>query len=61
MHDALQEAGILVPMLKIGIPDRFIECGSVPYLQDKYGLTTGKLVQRIGAWLGQRVAEPVTA
>jgi transketolase len=61
VQDALQEAGILLPMLKIGIPDRFIECGSVPYLQDKYGLTTGKLVQRIGAWLGQRVAEPVTA
>jgi transketolase len=55
--DALQEAGILRPMLKIGIPDRFIECGSVPYLQDKYGLTTGRLVQRIGAWMEQRVTE----
>jgi transketolase len=59
--DALQEAGILKPMLKIGIPDKFIECGSVPYLQDKYGLTTERLVQRIGAWLGQRVTEPAPA
>jgi len=59
--DALQEAGILKPMLKIGIPDKFIECGSVPYLQEKYGLTTGRLVQRIGAWLGQRVTEPAPA
>jgi len=50
--DALQEGGILKPMLKIGIPDRFIECGSVPYLQDKYGLTTPRLVERIGAWIG---------
>jgi transketolase len=49
--DAMQEAAILKPMLKIGIPDRFIECGSVPYLQDKYGLTTGRLIERIGAWL----------
>ena len=49
--DALQEAGILKPMLKIGIPDRFIECGSVPYLQDKYGLTTQRLIERIAAWL----------
>ena len=45
-------------MLKIGIPDQFIECGSVPYLQEKYGLTTGRLVQRIGAWLAQRQPEP---
>lgn len=49
--DALQEAGILKSMLKIGIPDQFIECGSVPYLQDKYGLTTERLIARIGAWL----------
>ncbi|HZQ62017.1 MAG TPA: transketolase C-terminal domain-containing protein [Casimicrobiaceae bacterium] len=59
--DALQEAGILKPMLKIGIPDKFIECGSVPYLQEKYGLTTGRLVQRIGTWLGERVGETVPA
>jgi transketolase len=49
--DALQEAGILNPMLKIGIPDQFIECGSVPYLQQKYGLATGALTERIAAWL----------
>ena len=59
--DALQEAAILRPMLKIGIPDRFIECGSVPYLQEKYGLTTGRLVERIGAWLEQRATEPALA
>ena len=52
--DSLQEAGIQKPMLKIGIPDRFIECGSVPFLQDKYGLTTPRLVERIGAWAGVR-------
>ena len=50
--DALQEAGIRKPMLKIGIPDRFIECGSVPFLQHKYGLTTPRLIERIGAWVG---------
>ena len=52
--DALQEAGVHKPLLKIGIPDRFIECGSVPYLQNKYGLTTPRLVERIGAWLEAR-------
>lgn len=52
--DALQEAGVQKPLLKIGIPDRFIECGSVPYLQGKYGLTTPRLVERIGEWIGVR-------
>jgi transketolase len=50
--DALYEAGIRKPLLKIGIPDRFIECGSVPFLQNKYGLTTPRLIERIGAWIG---------
>lgn len=49
--DAMQEAGILRPMLKIGIPDRFIECGSVPYLQDKYGLTAARVHGRVAAWM----------
>jgi hypothetical protein len=25
------------------LPDKFIECGSVPYLQDRYGLTAERL------------------
>ena len=49
--DAMQEAGFWKPVLKIGIPDQFIECGSVPYLQGKYGLTTPRLIERIGGWL----------
>jgi len=59
--DALQEAGIQKPMLKIGIPDRFIECGSVPFLQDKYGLTTPRLIERIGAWVGAPTRQRVSA
>jgi transketolase len=55
--DALQEAGIRKPMMKIGIPDRFIECGSVPFLQDKYGLTTPRLIERIGAWIGAETGQ----
>ena len=49
--DALQQGGILKPTLKIGIPDRFIECGSVPYLQDKYGLTSGRILERVVNWI----------
>jgi transketolase len=30
---------------KIGIPDVFLECGSVPYLTDKYGLSVGHIIR----------------
>ena len=49
--DALQEAGLSRKVLKIAIPDQFIECGSVPYLQDRYGLTTPRICERIASWL----------
>lgn len=49
--DTLYDEGIYRPLLKIGIPDQFIECGSVPYLQDKYGLTSKRVLERVSAWL----------
>ena len=42
--EALFEAGLARPMVRIGLPDRFIECGSVPTLQKRYGLDTPSLV-----------------
>jgi transketolase len=45
--EALFEAGIRVPLRRVGLPDRFIECGSLPYLQDKYGLSTARLVETV--------------
>ena len=45
--ETLFDAGIAKKLSRIGIPDRYIECGSVPMLQDTYGLTTGKIVERI--------------
>jgi transketolase len=47
--EALFEAGISRPVRRVGLPDRFIECGSVPYLQDKYGLTTERLAETVRA------------
>ena len=38
-------AGIQVKMSKVGIKDQFIECGSVAYLTDKYGLSTPRVVK----------------
>ncbi|NBX88119.1 MAG: hypothetical protein EBQ97_06340, partial [Bacteroidetes bacterium] len=43
--EALYEAGLVRPLQRIGIPDRFIECGSLPYLQDKCGMTVSKIVE----------------
>jgi transketolase len=42
--EALFDHGMTRPLSRIGLPDRFIECGSVPHLQDRYGLTTDRLV-----------------
>jgi transketolase len=50
--DTLYEAGQHRPLLKIAIPDQFTECGSHAYLLDKYGLSTGRIQERVTAWLG---------
>jgi transketolase len=45
--EALFDDGILKPLHRIGLPDRFIECGSVPHLQDRYGLATERMVEML--------------
>ncbi|HVX83045.1 MAG TPA: transketolase C-terminal domain-containing protein [Devosiaceae bacterium] len=42
--ETLFDAGISKKLTRIGIPDRYIECGSVPVLQDTYGLTTRRMI-----------------
>lgn len=51
--DALQDAGLQRKVLKIGIPDKFTECGSHQFLLDRYGLTQQKIHARVNAWLEQ--------
>ena len=48
--ETLFDAGIARPLQRIGLPDRFIECGAVPTLQKRYGITAEDLV---AAGLGQ--------
>jgi transketolase len=31
-------------LTRIGLPDKFIECGSVPVLQQRYGLTVDRII-----------------
>jgi transketolase len=45
--EALFEAGQVRAVTRIGIPDKYVECGSVPTLQARYGLTTPAIVQTI--------------
>jgi len=47
--ETLFDAGISRKVTRIGLPDRFIECGSVPTLQGRYGLTTAAIIDTITA------------
>ncbi|MGD9525590.1 MAG: transketolase family protein [Candidatus Nanopelagicales bacterium] len=41
--EAMFDAGILKPVLRVGIGDRFHECGSHPYMEAKYGLDQARI------------------
>jgi len=43
--EVLQDAGNVKHLTRIGLPDRYIECGSVPVLQHRYGLTTDRILE----------------
>ena len=47
--ETLFEAGVSRKVTRIGLPDRYIECGSVPTLQARYGLTTEAMVKTMVA------------
>jgi transketolase len=44
--EVLYEAAVQRRIIRVGLPDKFIECGSVPSLQAKYGLTTDAMISR---------------
>ncbi|HWP49511.1 MAG TPA: transketolase C-terminal domain-containing protein [Candidatus Limnocylindrales bacterium] len=52
--ETLCMAGLSVTLAKIGIPDQFVECGSIPYLTDKYGLSTWHVIQTAKEILSRR-------
>jgi transketolase len=45
--ETLFEHGLIKPLTRIGLPDRYLECGAVPTLQKRYGLTAGALVAAV--------------
>lgn len=47
--ETLFDAGVSCKVTRIGLPDRYIECGAVPTLQARYGLTADAVAERIAA------------
>lgn len=45
--ETLYEAGMLKPLVKIGLDDSFFECGSQEYLEAKYGVDLPRFVRAI--------------
>jgi transketolase len=45
--ETLFDAGVGRKVTRIGLPDRYIECGAVPTLQARYGLTTDAIISAI--------------
>jgi transketolase len=50
--ETLFDAGIMKKVTRIGLPDRYIECGAVPTLQAAYGLTTEAVVATVAGLSG---------
>ena len=59
--ELLAEAGVQVPMLHIGIPDRFIEHGSREDCLAMAGLDAAAIRQRISVWWHGLLAGPAAA
>lgn len=43
--------GIAPHFRMIGLPDQFLEAGALPTLHDMYGISVGKVIERIKGWL----------
>jgi transketolase len=41
--ETLFDAGLVKKLTRIGLPDRYIECGAVPTLQEAYGLSLARV------------------
>lgn len=58
--EALSDARITTPVVRIGWPDEFIEHGSVPILRQQHGITPEAAVAKILAELGETSAPAST-
>ncbi len=54
--EALSDAGLVTPVIRVGWPDAFIEHGKVEALREKYGLTAEAALERVRPLLGALLA-----
>jgi 1-deoxy-D-xylulose-5-phosphate synthase len=59
--EALQDLGIVVPVVRIGWPDQFIEHGKIESLRAKYGLTVDEAYTRVVPLLHSRKRRTLVA
>ena len=45
--EALYDAGIVVPVIRVGLADSFFECGSQEFLEAKYGVDLPRIVRAL--------------
>ncbi len=45
--EAMFDAGLLRPLIRIGLADGFFECGSQEYLEAKYGVDLPRVVRAL--------------
>lgn len=50
----LNTSGLNPAVLRLGIPDRYIEQGRIDELYEDLGLTSGKMAERISEWIKKR-------
>jgi transketolase len=55
--ESLAEAGVAVPLRRVGIADVFAESGSREFLFNKYGLSTQAIID--AAWRGLAINSPI--
>lgn len=48
---ALMRAGVAPAFKQIGLPDAFLDAGSLAVLQDRYGISRSAIIDRIKGWL----------
>jgi transketolase len=50
--EALYDSGVVLPTIRIGLGDRFHDCGSQAYLETRYGLDAGAITTAVveGLW-----------
>lgn len=52
----MQEAGVCKPVLRIGLPDNFVEQGNVSDLKERLGLDPANLAKRINQWFMEQAS-----